>query len=154
MASWTNAFDTTFLAPATAQPARLGDGGCPDTYRLGWLTPIGWCYWTFEAPYDEGTNVNAEGTYLRGQVRRDTRRQKEPTLLLRSANLDTPTRKVLSTVFDSSAVFLLNTDPSGTLSATPVRVATGAVAVNRSRQPIDNFSVLLTLPIRHSFRNL
>lgn len=155
MASFNTAFDRTFLAPASTPAPRLGDGGCAEAHRLGWLTPSGWCYWAFEAPHEEVLAIESQATYLRGAVRRDTRRQTEPTLLLRTATLDTPTRRVLSTVYESASVFLLTTDPAtGNLSATSVRVTPATVALSRSQVPYEGLSVQITLPLRFSFRTL
>ena len=152
--TYSHAFDTTFAAPASPQPAKLGGGGCAESYRLQWLTPVGWCSWAFEAASERRNNVTTQGTYRQGRVLRDTRRQLDPVLILRSAGLDTPTREVLSTVYSSSAVFLIATDAAGNLAATPVRVEPGEQIVSQSRVAIDGITVQVLQPVRHSFRNL
>ncbi len=152
--TFTNAFDHTFTGYLVEgqSPARVE--GCPTTYRLGWLTPVGWCYWDFEAPDTETANYETLGSYVSDRTRRDTRRQATQVLILRTARLDHLTRQVLSTVYNSVAVFLLVTDSTtGVIEATPVRVPPGEQTLNQSRRPIDNMTVSVELPVRQSFRN-
>jgi hypothetical protein len=128
-------------------------GECRSTGAyLTWLSPTGWAYWLFEGPMNTDKVVSSRGDARQAGITLATQKESAYVITARTSGLTTEIAELVSTIYESVAVYLLAPDQDGVFQQVPVEIPTGTFPVHTSRSATHSLAITFTLPARRSQR--
>lgn len=138
-------FDYTFRGLQLVTPP-VNTGGCREQgIYMHWLGPTGWAWWLFTGKVSTNTLVESLGTIKRARLMQDTQREDADVLTIRTGNLTYRQAKLVSTIYKSIAVFVVNYSDDS-ITYTPVYIEPGNFPVWETGQNRGVLEVAIRLP--------